>query len=135
MGSIETPIEVGSVVVEEKVLDAVSKLETVNGKDVQDVKVDEILTSGHGKSQVNGIVNEALEVPRSESPYAILEEPNHRGRKIRVITIGAGASALNFAHDIDTSPLEIELAIYEKNPEIGGTWYENKWVSNPILRP
>ncbi|KAL5352334.1 hypothetical protein ACLOAV_002281 [Pseudogymnoascus australis] len=54
--------------------------------------------------------------------FTVLEEANRVGKKIKIITIGAGVSAINFAHDIDTNPLNIELAIYEKNPEIGGTW-------------
>lgn len=61
------------------------------------------------------------------TPYTILEEPNRIGRPLRVITIGAGASALNFAHDVSTSPLDISLVMYEKNEEIGGTWFENKY--------
>jgi len=60
-------------------------------------------------------------------PYEIVEEPSRCHRKIRIIVIGAGASALNFAHDIDTSSLNTELVLYEKNPEIGGTWYENRY--------
>ncbi|KAF9631097.1 putative flavin-binding monooxygenase protein [Lasiodiplodia theobromae] len=65
--------------------------------------------------------------PRS-TPYTVLEQPSRTGRKLRVIVIGAGASALNFAHDIDTSPsLDVDLVCYEKNPEIGGTWFENKY--------
>ncbi|KAJ5287308.1 hypothetical protein N7478_002994 [Penicillium angulare] len=59
--------------------------------------------------------------------YEILEEPSRSRRKIRIIVIGAGASALNLAHEIDTSTLDIELALYEKNPEVGGTWYENRY--------
>lgn len=62
-----------------------------------------------------------------EQKYTVLEEPNRVGKKIKVITIGAGASSLNFAHDIDTNPLDIDLTIYEKNPEIGGTWFENRY--------
>lgn len=62
-----------------------------------------------------------------KQPYTVLEEPNRVGKKIKVITIGAGASALNFAHDIDTNSLNIELTMYEKNPEIGGTWFENRY--------
>ncbi|TVY38734.1 putative sterigmatocystin biosynthesis monooxygenase [Lachnellula subtilissima] len=62
-----------------------------------------------------------------QEEYTVLEEPNRVGKKIKVITIGAGASALNFAHDIDTNRLDIDLTIYEKNPEIGGTWYENRY--------
>lgn len=60
-------------------------------------------------------------------PYTILEEPNRTGRKIKVIAIGAGASSINLAHDIDIHPLDIDFVAYEKNPEIGGTWYENRY--------
>jgi cation diffusion facilitator CzcD-associated flavoprotein CzcO len=62
-----------------------------------------------------------------DSDYRIVEEPSRSRRKIRIIVIGAGASALNFAHEIDTSPLDAELVLYEKNLEIGGTWYENRY--------
>lgn len=65
--------------------------------------------------------------PVSSNKYQVLEQPSGTGRKLRVIVIGAGASALNFAHDIDTSPLDIDLVCYEKNPDIGGTWFENKY--------
>jgi cation diffusion facilitator CzcD-associated flavoprotein CzcO len=61
------------------------------------------------------------------SDYCIVEEPSRSRRKIRIIVIGAGASALNFAHEIDTCDLDTELVLYEKNPEIGGTWYENRY--------
>jgi cation diffusion facilitator CzcD-associated flavoprotein CzcO len=63
----------------------------------------------------------------SSPAYQISEEPSRTGRKIKVIVIGAGASALNFAHDVDTSHLDLDLVCYEKNPEIGGTWYENRY--------
>lgn len=65
----------------------------------------------------------------STSPrYTVLEQPSRTGRKLRVIVIGAGASALNFAHDVDTtSSLDVDLVCYEKNAEIGGTWFENKY--------
>lgn len=60
-------------------------------------------------------------------PYEIIDQPSRSRRKMRIIVIGAGASALNFAHDIDQSTLDIELVLYEKNPEIGGTWFENRY--------
>lgn len=107
---------------EQKVLESLSHDPILNG-----IKVKEVLTNSH----VNGLQNGTPTLHNesgSKENYTILEQPNRRGRKIRVITIGAGASALNFAHDVDTSPLDIDLTIYEKNPEIGGTWYENKWV-------
>lgn len=121
MGSIE----LGSVVVEEQALDTVSQTKGTKAKYVEAANVEDVLTNGCCHGHVSGNKVEKA-TATEEEPYKILEEPNRRGRKIRVITIGAGASALNFAHDIDTSPLDIELAIYEKNPEIGGTWYENR---------
>ncbi|KAL4874222.1 hypothetical protein BJY04DRAFT_31120 [Aspergillus karnatakaensis] len=71
-----------------------------------------------GINEINGIHG---------SPYEIVEEPSRLARKIRIIVIGCGASAINFAHEIDNSPLDIDLVCYDKNPSIGGTWYENKY--------
>lgn len=84
--------------------------------------------SSHINGQTNGIANGTTDGTKStaenssQDSYKILEEPSRSGRPIKVIAIGAGASALNFAHDVDTGPLKIELVCYEKNPEIGGTW-------------
>jgi hypothetical protein len=93
------------------------------------IKRKDFLPNGH--SEVDSKLGEKTDSAASVSSkaaeaYSILEQPNRSGRKVKVIVIGAGASALNFAHDIDTSPLDIELAVYEKNSEIGGTWFENK---------
>ncbi|KAK2807578.1 hypothetical protein FQN51_000011 [Onygenales sp. PD_10] len=51
-------------------------------------------------------------------------------RKIRVISIGAGFSGLTLANKIQrTFKLDdiVDHVLYEKNDEIGGTWYENKY--------
>ncbi len=61
------------------------------------------------------------------SRYEIIEQPSRIARKIRVVVIGCGASAINFAHEVDNSGLDIDLVCYDKNPSIGGTWYENKY--------
>ena len=63
----------------------------------------------------------------TKQAYSVLETPSRAPRRLKVITIGAGASALNFAHEVSTSDLDIDLVCYEKNPEIGGTWFENKY--------
>ena len=59
--------------------------------------------------------------------YNVVEQPSRIGRRLKVIAIGAGASALNFAHEVNESDLDIELVCYDKNPEIGGTWFENRY--------
>lgn len=66
-------------------------------------------------------------IKRDAKKYQILETPSRSHRPLKVITIGAGASALNFAHEVSISDLDIDLVCYEKNPEIGGTWFENKY--------
>ncbi|KAE8405536.1 putative flavin-binding monooxygenase [Aspergillus pseudonomiae] len=48
-------------------------------------------------------------------------------RKLRVVCIGAGFSGLTIAYKLKhETPLEfVDFTIYEKNPEVGGTWFEN----------
>ncbi|KAL4934075.1 flavin-containing monooxygenase [Aspergillus undulatus] len=72
-------------------------------------------------------VNELHATARQYTPYQIIEEPSRIGRKIRIIVIGCGASAIDFAHEVNTSSLNLELVCYDKNPSIGGTWFENKY--------
>ncbi|KAL6230334.1 hypothetical protein BDW75DRAFT_248777 [Aspergillus navahoensis] len=54
-------------------------------------------------------------------------EPIHHERHIRIICIGAGASGLLFAYKLQRSFSNFSLVIYEKNTEIAGTWFENRY--------
>ncbi|KAH8810645.1 hypothetical protein F5884DRAFT_779950 [Xylogone sp. PMI_703] len=75
------------------------------------------LPNGHGKKSANWI-------PIREAP---LWKPF---RKLKVITIGAGFSGLTLANKIQcVHKLDdvIDHTIYEKNPDIGGTWFENRY--------
>lgn len=47
-------------------------------------------------------------------------------RRVRIITIGGGASAISFAFQFKTHMTDLEHAAYERSPELGGTWYENR---------
>ena len=51
----------------------------------------------------------------------------HAERHVRIICIGAGASGLLFAYKLQRSFLNFSLVIYEKNPEVAGTWFENRY--------
>ncbi|KAF2498482.1 FAD/NAD(P)-binding domain-containing protein [Lophium mytilinum] len=53
--------------------------------------------------------------------------PIHSQRQMRIICIGAGASGLAFAYKLQRSFDDFSLSIYEKNPDISGTWYENRY--------
>lgn len=63
----------------------------------------------------------------STDRYQIVEKALGEPRDLRIITVGAGASGLNLAHQIDRHMQRVIHVVYEKNPEVGGTWYENKY--------
>ena len=71
-------------------------------------------------------------VPDITQPGALdaerrLKAPIHSERHIRVICIGAGASGLLMAYKLQKHFSNFTLQVYEKNPEVAGTWYENKY--------
>lgn len=53
--------------------------------------------------------------------------PIHSEKFMRIIVIGAGASGLCFSYKLQRSFENFSLRLYEKNPEISGTWYENRY--------
>lgn len=68
--------------------------------------------------------------PRAASPWdceAIFQQPMHHERLLRVICVGAGASGLVLAYKLQRSFENFTLTVYEKNKEISGTWYENRY--------
>lgn len=60
--------------------------------------------------------------------YRILEEPFGTLRSLRVIHIGAGASGICFSKFAEESLKNVEIQLYEKNSDVGGTWLENRYV-------
>ncbi|KAI8242842.1 FAD-binding monooxygenase [Colletotrichum sp. SAR 10_96] len=61
------------------------------------------------------------------SDYVVTESPLGTARKLRVLMVGAGASGLNLARHMDLHMENFELTIYEKNSDVGGTWFENSY--------
>lgn len=47
-------------------------------------------------------------------------------RRVRVITIGGGASGINMAYQIKKYMENVEHVVYEKSAELGGTWLDNR---------
>ncbi|KAF2498224.1 putative flavoprotein [Lophium mytilinum] len=84
--------------------------------------------------QTNGTgLSHAAQVALGGKPanwVPIKEEPLFSRRKLKIICVGAGYSGLTLAHKIKHELKltdVIDLVIYEKNPEVGGTWYENRY--------
>lgn len=68
--------------------------------------------------------------PISAPVFTLAEQPILTRKKLRIVCIGAGYSGLTLAHKIQHECAleeDIDLSIYEKNPEVGGTWYENRY--------
>ncbi|KAF5001146.1 hypothetical protein FDECE_11042 [Fusarium decemcellulare] len=58
-------------------------------------------------------------------PFVPIGIPENR--KLKVITIGAGLSGIMLAYNIEKHTPNVEHIIYEKNAEVGGTWYQNRY--------
>ncbi|KZT25644.1 putative flavin-binding monooxygenase [Neolentinus lepideus HHB14362 ss-1] len=63
----------------------------------------------------------------SSSKLTILEEPIDYARPMRVIIMGTGFSGLAAAYHLSKSTENVEFVLYEKNDQVGGTWYENHY--------
>jgi len=60
----------------------------------------------------------------------LLEDPALTRRKLKIVCVGAGFSGLTLSHKIQHEhKLEdvVDLQIYDKNADVGGTWYENTY--------
>lgn len=85
-----------------------------------------ILTNGESThtNLPNGLGDKIV----AENPRLnIKDTPVENFRKMRVVVIGAGFSGIYLGVRIPQRLRNVELAIYEKNEDVGGTWYENRY--------
>ena len=48
-------------------------------------------------------------------------------RPLKVICVGAGISGILAAIKLQQKVQKLDLVIYDKNEELGGTWFENQY--------
>jgi len=53
--------------------------------------------------------------------------PIHAERHLNIICVGAGASGLLMAYKLQKHFQNFSLTVFEKNPEVSGTWFENRY--------
>lgn len=78
---------------------------------------------------VNCVKNtKATSQHRLDPNYTIIEKPIGTRRPIRVVCLGAGYSGLMMGIVFNERMKEAnaEFVIYERNADLGGTWYENR---------
>ncbi|MCJ1472259.1 hypothetical protein MMC13_000906 [Lambiella insularis] len=63
--------------------------------------------------------------PNYKIPNITLHDPGNK--RLRVIAIGAGMSGICMAYKIQQQMKNVEFQIYERNADIGGTWFENRY--------
>ncbi|KAL4814833.1 steroid monooxygenase [Aspergillus spinulosporus] len=81
---------------------------------------------GGRRAIIHGWASDNLAAVDSRDGYRVRETPMGIRRPIRVIFMGMGAAGIAFAHSV-LQMHDIDLTVYEKNPDIGGTWYENRY--------
>jgi cation diffusion facilitator CzcD-associated flavoprotein CzcO len=59
--------------------------------------------------------------------FRVAEQPLYTKRRVRIICVGAGATGLQIAYKAERRLENVDLQIYEKNNDIGGTWLENRY--------
>jgi len=66
--------------------------------------------------------------PNTPTPKIISDRAVDEPRPVKVIYIGAGISGILAGIRIPERVQNLDLRIYDKNEELGGTWWENKYV-------
>ncbi|WWC89323.1 uncharacterized protein L201_004244 [Kwoniella dendrophila CBS 6074] len=80
-----------------------------------------------GKPDVCPTVDEPFSQRKEDGSYTVLNQPLGMRRKLRVVCVGAGASGINMAYKIQSHMKDVEFVTYDKNSDVGGTWFENRY--------
>ena len=81
------------------------------------------LVGAGSTEQWEGFLTEELALPGSDPRAPSWRVPTEIGRSFRCAVIGAGASGLAAAHRLRQAG--VEVTVFEKNGDVGGTWLEN----------
>ncbi|KAH7126002.1 steroid monooxygenase [Dactylonectria macrodidyma] len=86
----------------------------------------ETSTTAREPASLNG-VHYSKPVDGLKESYRLKEALMGTKRNIKIIFMGMGPAGIDFSHALKERGQNIDLAIYEKNPDVGGTWYENRY--------
>lgn len=89
------------------------------------------LTNGHThhRTEEDDIRDrDGFNIPTEDAyGYRIREQPMGTKRPISVILMGCGLASLNFFKQAEDQLSDVKIRCYEKNDDVGGTWYENRY--------
>jgi 4-hydroxyacetophenone monooxygenase len=81
--------------------------------------------TGGAASDYLSLMRRELDIPHDGDAPVWSKAEYDSGRPFRVAIIGAGMSGLAAAHRLDQAG--IDYVVFEKNEDVGGTWFENKY--------
>lgn len=64
----------------------------------------------------------------NENGYRITEQCSGVERPLKIISVGAGVAGICLAKFLPERLRNVSLTVYDKNPVLGGTWYENRYT-------
>lgn len=67
------------------------------------------------------------ETAAAESKHVVEDRSIDEKRPLRVLVIGAGISGILSCIRFRQRIQNLEICIYDKNEDIGGTWFENRY--------
>lgn len=76
-----------------------------------------------------------FDLKTASAPTLITERSVDDARPLKVIYIGAGVSGIVASIEFLKRLPNLELVLYEKNPELGGTWFENNYPGCACGKP
>jgi len=65
--------------------------------------------------------------PEDDGGYRVREEPLGTRKRLRIVSIGAGASGINMIRTMRLRLKDYDHVVYDKNDSVGGTWHENRY--------
>lgn len=65
--------------------------------------------------------------PTTDNEWIVEERSIDECRPLRIVIIGAGISGIVSSIRIAQRIPNTEICVYEKNEDIGGTWFENRY--------
>lgn len=98
-------------------------------------KGNNVIISSNAINDSNGIHdNKRAHAYGLDPSYTVADKPIGTRRPIRVVCLGAGYSGLmmGILYNERMKDANVEFVIYERNEDLGGTWFENRLVhGNP----
>jgi hypothetical protein len=87
------------------------------------------LNGDYASQAGSGSVSDTTSTTKPSASSTIKADVNEIdcARPMKVIVIGAGISGILAAIRFPRRIPKLDLVVYDKNPEVGGTWYENKY--------